>query len=491
MGSYVSDWSQEVYGDVRNFAVPGTPISTRRDYLNDYLQHKLVLANAGPPTIETARSYLRSAYSPLANAAWARESGYGWTLVPADQMADYVSSQVYALRYFSATSGETEDHWGFAWAPRNATGLSAADFAAQTNAILDRLGAAIRDSAETDTSDPGSAACGPPGQNLWCIGDLAGAHFNEAWKSLRVWTQPVLTFATTPQTIPAGTPSAAMSLALTNTLGQPLIPRAPVTVTLTSSSPQGTFSTSPTGPWSSTLSLTIAAGTSTSGSFYYLDTRAGSPVLTASAPQTTTGAQMETVTPGPAVSLTVAPTSASVPARGSRQFSAAGRDSFGNLFPVSVTWSVTPTSLGTIAPSTGSTTTFTSLRQLGDVTITAALATETGALTADATVHVIAGRLRIAPLGYQTRGAFVWVGVRAIDTAGKSVSNARVWITVRRDGRRFFTKRVRTGPAGRVSFRFPARRGGCFTTTITQVTAAGFTWDGRTPHNRFCRRRSR
>src|SRR5215471_13689285 len=45
MGKYVSDWSQEVYGDVRYHAVPGESISTRRDYLNDYLQHELVLAN--------------------------------------------------------------------------------------------------------------------------------------------------------------------------------------------------------------------------------------------------------------------------------------------------------------------------------------------------------------------------------------------------------------------------------------------------------------
>src|SRR5207247_8886965 len=127
--TYVSDWSREVYGDVGNSAAPAAPITMRRDYLNDYLQHGLVLANAGPATIETARSFLQSAYSPLGNAAWERESGYGWTMVPTDEMADYVSAQVYAIRYFSATSGETEDHWGFAWAPRNATGLSAADFA--------------------------------------------------------------------------------------------------------------------------------------------------------------------------------------------------------------------------------------------------------------------------------------------------------------------------------------------------------------------------
>ena len=39
MSAYVSDWSQEVYGDFRRYAVPGAPIQVRRDYLNDYLQH--------------------------------------------------------------------------------------------------------------------------------------------------------------------------------------------------------------------------------------------------------------------------------------------------------------------------------------------------------------------------------------------------------------------------------------------------------------------
>jgi hypothetical protein len=83
------------------------------------------------------------------------------------------------------------------------------------------------------------------------------------------------------------------------------------------------------------------------------------------------------------------------------------------------------------------------------------------------------------------------VGIRTTDPAGRSISDSRVWVVVRRDGRRVFTKRVQTGPAGRVSFRFPARRGGCFTTTVTRVASAGFTWDGRVPPNRFCRSRPR
>ena len=226
MSTYVSDWSQEVYGDVRNWAVPGVDTVTRRDYLTDYLQHPLVLAGAGPPTIDTARSYLQTAYSPLANAAWERDTAYGWTAVPSAQMAGYVSAEVYSLRNFSASTGQATDHWGFAWAPRNGSGASAGDFAAQTGQILDRLAAAIHDSAQTDPEDPGSAACGLQGQNV-CVGDVDGARLNAAWQTFRVWTQPVLGFATPPQTIPAGTPSAAMRLSLLSSTGPAADRRAP------------------------------------------------------------------------------------------------------------------------------------------------------------------------------------------------------------------------------------------------------------------------
>ena len=404
MSTYVSDWTQEAYGDARSWAVPGVPTSVRRDSLNDYLQHKLVLAGAGPPEIETARSYLRATYSPLANAAWERDTGYGWTMVPAQQMAGYVSAQVHALRHFSATSGQSQDHWGFAWAPRNAAGIPAADFAAQTGLILDRLAAAIRDSGRTpDPADPGSAACGPPGQNTWCVGDLVGASLSEKWTSFRTWTQPVLAFATPAQTISAGVPSAAMSLNLGTSSGLPLITPTPLAVTLTSSSPQGEFSTTPAGPWAATLSLTIAAGTGTSPVFHYRDTRAGSHVLTASAFGVTSATQSVTVTPGAVVALTVTPASATVRARASQRFAVAGADANGNPVPVSAAWSLSPPTLGTLTPIAGSATTFTALRALGSGTIIASVATEAGAISAAATLRVAPVRLRIGSIQYRSR----------------------------------------------------------------------------------------
>lgn len=492
MAAYVSDWSQEVYGDVRSYAVPGVPMSVRRDYLNDYLQHKLVLAGVGPPTIETARSYLPAAFSPLANAAWQRESGYGWTMVSAEEMARYVSAQVHALRFFSATNGQPQDHWGFAWAPRNATGMPSADFAAQSGLLLDRLATAVRDSGQTpDPADPGSAACGPPGQNVWCVGDLEGAGLTEAWKSFKGWTQSVLGFGTAAQTISAGTPSAAMSLTLVTSSGLPVTTPTPIAVTLSSSSPQGAFSASPAGPWSSTLSLTIAAGTGTGAGFYYRDTRAGSHVLTASAAGATSGTQTVTVTPGPVAVLTVTPASATVRARASQRFAAAGADAYGNPLPVSAAWSLKPPTLGTVAPRAGDATTFIARRTLGSGTIVAAVAIEAGAISAGASVRVTPSRLRIGSIRYRSRKSAVLVTATAVDAAGRPVSRAVVSVAVRRNGRSYFSARAATGAAGRTVYRVPARRGGCFTTTIRRVSAVGFAWDGRTPRNRYCRPRSK
>ena len=487
MSTYVSDWSQEVYGDARSWAVPGVATDVRRDYLNDYLYHELALAGVGPPTVETARTYIQSTYSPLANAAWEREAGYGWTMVPADQMAAYVSAQVHALRYFSATSGQAQDHWGFAWAPRNGTGMSTDDFTAQSGIVLARLAAAIRDSGETlDPSNPGSGACGPPGQNVSCIADVPGARVTEAWKSFRTWTQSALAFGTPEQTIPAGQPSGPMSLSLVTSSGLSVTTPVPLTATLSSNSARGTFSSSFAGPWTRTLPVTIAGGTGTSPLFYFRDVRAGTPELTASASGATSGVQTITVRAGSPVTVAVAPRSATVRARTSQRFAATGVDAFGNRVPVTATWSVTPRTLGVIAPRNGAAATLTAGRTLGVGTITASISTATGNVSGAASVNVARGRLEIGSVRYRASRRAVLVTAKAVDVGGKPISGATVSVLVRRNGGRYFTGRASTGPGGNTDYRVPLGNGGCFTTTVRKVSAAGFAWDGRTPRNRFC-----
>ena len=487
MNAFVSDWSQEVYGDFRRYAVPGAPITLRRDYLNDYLQHALAVARAGPPTIEVARGYLQGAYSPLANAAWQWESGYGWTMTPVDQMQAFVSAQVYANRASSLAAGQPQDHWGLAWQPRNATGISAGDFATQTGAILDRLAAAIRDSGQTnDPNDPGGGACGPPGQNLYCGGDLAGAQFAEQWKSFRSWSEPVLTFTTPPQATTAGRPSTPIGLALVTSSGAAQIATTPITVRLTSSSPQGQFSLGPSGPWASTLTVTIPAGSSSAAPFSYLDTGAGRPQLNATAVGVTTATQVEAVGPGPPASLHVDPASAALEPHGSRSFGTVAADAFGNPVSAQATWSVTPVGFGTVKPRTALTTTLTVGGRGGTGRLTATVAGATGESSASARLKVSPGAIRVSSIRYDARKRVVRVTATVVEVGGRPVRAARTSVVVRWNGRSYFWGQKRTDPNGRATY-LVRLSDGCYRTTVTGVTAPGYRWNGRTPANRFCR----
>jgi hypothetical protein len=348
MAAYVSDWSQELYGDIRNYAVAGSSLLDRRAALDDFLQHELKLASTGPAEIEAARAFLRSAYSPLANAAWRYDSGFGWTAVPYEQMEDYVSAQTYALRSFAARNGETLDHFGFAWAPKSPAGMSSSDFTAQSGAIADRLAAAIRDSSQSaDPTDPGLGACAPAGENVWCTTTLAGAAFEPAWQTFTSWSPDALAL------LGGGTATAGQPTPLTAELQVAGIawPEAtPVTVTLASSSASGEFAPSADGPWAPTFELSVPAG-STDAAFYYRDTSAGSVTLTASAPERV-GAML-TVTVGAAAlaALEISPTNVTVTSGGSQQFTASGADAYGNPLAPSPAWSVGSGTPGTISAS--------------------------------------------------------------------------------------------------------------------------------------------
>jgi hypothetical protein len=112
-------------------------------------------------------------------------------------------------------------------------------------------------------------------------------------------SQPSLSFTTAPQTLTAGQPSSAMQVGLS------AAQTSDVTITLKTSSGTGTLATGTTGPWSSTLSLTIPAGQTGSPVFYYEDSTAGSPTLTASAAGITSSSQTETVNPAGLSTMTV------------------------------------------------------------------------------------------------------------------------------------------------------------------------------------------
>ena len=464
MSSYVSDWSQELYGDMRTYAVPGAPLDARRDELAAYLEHELTLANAGPPEIAAARSFLQAAYSPLANAAWQFESGYGWTAVPFDQMEDYVSAQTYALRSSGA-------HFGFAWALKTPSGMSSTEFANETGAIAGRLAAAIHDSAAA----PEAACAGT------CTLSLPGAAFNEAWKGFTTWSAPALGFTTAPVTLAAGTPSGPLSVQL-QLAGVAHAETQPVTVTLASSSPQGAFSTSPSGPWTPTLALTIAPG-STSAAFYYLDLKAGAPTITASAPGRTSATQTETVTAGAVATLSVSPASANVPVGKAVVFTASAADAYGNAVAVAPAWSST---LGRFSPASGSSTTFVPVSP-GTGSVVATVTTAAGTSTASAQVTVVPAKLRVSAIGYARQGRRLRVTFTLRSGSGGPVAGASVSFALTRNGRPFRTAVAKTGVQGRAIFTTVSATRACYAAKIVRVVARGFVWNGVTPKNGACR----
>jgi hypothetical protein len=192
--------------------------------------------------------------------------------------------------------------------------------------------------------------------------------------------QPSLGFATATQTLMAGTPSNAMSLQLSQPSGNPVM------ITMTSSSTAGMFSTSSTGPWNTTLTLTVPSGSTSTESFFYEDTKAGSPTLTGGATGYPNATQTETVTHAALAAMTVSPTNSRVRVGTSKSFSAAGTDRYGNSVPVTPTWSVTP-ALGSFSPNPGNPTGF-SATTVGTGSITA----EVASVAASTSVSVVKKR---------------------------------------------------------------------------------------------------
>jgi hypothetical protein len=490
MNAYVSDWAQEVYGDVRSYAVPGTAIDARVGPLTDYLEHNDLLAAAGGAVSGTANAFFAHAASPLANAAWQWTTSFGWTLVETQLMQQFVSAQVYALRRQDASGGQPEDRWGFAWAPHNPGSVPKYQFASAAGSVLDRLAAAIRDSAEDSADDPGVRACAPAGTNVWCVGDLAGASFTGSWSQFRSWSQTAVAFVTPPATVVAGAVSAPISI-------QPQVdrvpsrPQAPLAVTLSSTSPTGAFATSPAGPFTPTLALQLPAGTFSTAKIYYEDTTAGTATLTASAPGALSSTQAVTVSGSAAVSLRVDPATATVPLGSTAAFTAVGLDAFGNPLPsVSASWSLGPGTPGAVAPASGPTTTYTATGRVGTGQIVATVSTSDGPLTATAQVTVTPPPVaRVSAVRYGVRARKLHVYVTVVDARGHRVDDAGVTVFLYRNGKLYARASGRT-VRGRMTFTRPASWG-TYRSKVKRVAATGLRWDGKTPPNRFVRPKPR
>ena len=229
---------------------------------NEYLQHQTALAAAAPASAGAARDVPRAAPRTRSRTRpGSTTPAFGWTNVPVDLMQDYVSAQTYALR--SPGNGR----FGFAWAPKNLAAMPAADFTAQTDALL--VAARGRDRRLR-----GRARGGVRGRLVQPRASPAPRSRRAGARSRR-GSRPRLAFTTPAPTLAAGAASPALTLELRTSTGVPYTAGLPVAVELSSSSPTAAFATSPAGPWTATLAVPIASGSSTT-SFYFRDTPPGS-----------------------------------------------------------------------------------------------------------------------------------------------------------------------------------------------------------------------
>lgn len=185
LDAYVDVFAQEVYASVLNWGVAGAPLARRAEYLNDYFHHVTELAEAGPEAVEAARTFLRRTYLPLANAAWPHPAIGDTHLVSAETMAGFVSTQVYAIRHYANAHPRTapQGRIGFGWAP-NPAGPGYTD--ENRELIGERLASAIHEAYERGGNSQ-TGACGPPGEHVWCEGEVEGASLNDAWKIFASW----------------------------------------------------------------------------------------------------------------------------------------------------------------------------------------------------------------------------------------------------------------------------------------------------------------
>ncbi len=192
MARDVAVWGQEAYPDMRYWGAADTSRNERTRNLSLFLEHPLLLAEAGPDSVSTARQLLEQTYVPLASAAWPYETGFGDTAFSDDQMKRFISEQTFAVKHFAQSRPHDApgDRLAMAWAPNNTCGtkpcMDPKLFAQLTAGILDRLASSIREAYEQGGGSQ-AGACGPPGDHTWCSADIAGATFNPLWQTFPSW----------------------------------------------------------------------------------------------------------------------------------------------------------------------------------------------------------------------------------------------------------------------------------------------------------------
>ncbi len=130
--------------------------------------------------------------------------------------------------------------------------------------------------------------------------------------------------------------------------------------------------------------------------------------------------------------------------------------------------------------------------------IISAAVTDSGGASGSASISVTVGSppaeatsVSVASITYTTAGGkngdkHLSVTVSLVDDLGNPAAGASVSIDL------FWNASVASGTSttetdGTVTFTLKNAASGCYTTTVTDVTAAGLSWDGTTPANEFCK----
>ncbi len=121
------------------------------------------------------------------------------------------------------------------------------------------------------------------------------------------------------------------------------------------------------------------------------------------------------------------------------------------------------------------------------VTITGTDATGSPTHSANATL-VVSKTMTVSAITYSTsgrRGANVNITLTVVNNLGQPVPNASVSVTIDENGSLYGSGAAETGSNGEVTFTLDNAPVATYTTSVTAVTASGFTWDGRYPQNSY------
>ncbi|MBI3181308.1 MAG: hypothetical protein HYZ28_04115 [Myxococcales bacterium] len=242
-----------------------------------------------------------------------------------------------------------------------------------------------------------------------------------------------LAFATSPRTVNAGDCSLAVTVQSRDSAGN-LSPVVAATPVILSSSAGSTVLFSDSACTAPLTSPQLAAGGS-SLSFFFSDTAAGSPLLSASASGLSAASQGQTVLAGPAQSLSLSGLPAAIPAAQAVNLTVSLSDAYGNLatgyvgtvqFTSSDATATLPSAISFGAAQAGVATASVTFAIVGTQTLTAA-DPASPTLTATASVAVTAGApaqlMLSGPTSPVQAGSAQALSVEVRDAAGNRVTS--------------------------------------------------------------------